>query len=101
MTTPHNASIENEISNSEQFDKIQNVFAATDPRQRSTPIEEEIFKLQCQHYEDDLPEIHYQTTLQDLLKEFDDIFDTESNEPARIPKVHVDLQPEFKGKRFF
>ena len=52
-----------------RFNKIQNVFAATDPRQRSTPIQEEIFKLQRQHYEDDLPEIQYQTTLQDLLKE--------------------------------
>ena len=40
-------------SNCEQLE-IQNVFAATDPRQRSTPIQEAIFKLQCQHYEDDL-----------------------------------------------
>ena len=34
-------------------------------------------------------------------KLFSDIFDTESNEPARVPAVHFDLKPEFKDKRFF
>ena len=80
---------------------IMNVFGATAPRQRASSIDENILKLQRQQYEDTLTEDEYKTQVQILINSFEDIFDTESNEPAKVPAVHVDLKPEFKDKRFY
>ena len=101
MSTPQYAYIQNNFTNTPSQNLLQNVFGATAPRQRSLPVDEEIFKLQRQQYHDNLTELEYQMDLETLLEEYKDIFDTESNEPARIPKIHVDLKPEFKDKRFF
>ena len=101
MSTPQYAYIQNNFTNTPSQNLLQNVFGATTPRQRSLPVDEEIFKLQRQQYHDNLTELEYQMDLETLLEEYKDIFDTESNEPARIPKIHVDLKPEFKDKRFF
>ena len=35
------------------------------------------------------------------MKTNEDLFDTECTQPANIPPVHVDIKPEFEGKRFF
>ena len=78
-----------------------NVFGATVPRQRSSSIDEYILNLQRQTYEDTLPDHEYDTQLQNLVHSYQDIFETECTQPANIPPVHVDLKPEFIGKRFF
>ena len=80
---------------------IINVFGATVPRQRSSSVDEHILNLQRQTYEDTLPDHEYDTQLQNLVHSYQDIFETECTQPANIPPVHVDLKPEFIGKRFF
>ena len=80
---------------------IMNVFGATTPRQRSSSIDNDIFKLQKQDYEDVLSDQEYLEQLQSLLDSHEDLFDTECTQPANIPPVHVDIKPEFEGKRFF
>ena len=64
-------------------------------------MESDIIKLQQQHYEDKQEDSVYQQQLQNLIAEYEDIFDTESTEPARVPEIHIDLKPEFCNKRFF
>ena len=57
--------------------------------------------MQKQQSEDILDEATYQQQLQELVSEYEDIFETESTESARVPDVHIDLKPEYKEKRFF
>ena len=64
-------------------------------------MDDEIVRLQQQQYNDDLSEETYTKELTSLLEEFKDIFEVDSNEAARIPKIHIDLKPEYKDKRFF
>ena len=80
---------------------LENVFALTQPRQRSSQFDNKISEIQQQPFVDDLPTTSYERQLHQLLQQFEDIFDTECVEPANVPEIHVDLKPEFQGKRFF
>ena len=53
-------------------------------------MDDEIVRLQQQQYNDDLSEEAYAEELTSLLEEFKDIFEVDSNEAVRIPKIHVD-----------
>ena len=101
LANPYKEILHTQTDISANATKIQNVFAATLPRRRINPIENDIIKLQQQHYEDKQKDSVYQQQLQNLVAEYEDIFDTESTEPARVPEIHIDLKPEFANKRFF
>jgi hypothetical protein len=81
--------------------EIMNVFGVTAPRQRMSSVDEKIIDLQKQEYKDELMEKEYEQQLNSLIKEYEDVFDTECTTPAKIPPVHVDIKPEYQGKRFF
>jgi hypothetical protein len=81
--------------------KIKNIFAATLPRKRVNPVNPEINQLQNKQYKDDLADEEYQQQLQSLIASYQDIFDTESTQSAKVPEIHIDLKPEYKDKRFF
>jgi hypothetical protein len=89
--------VEEEISNSVHATQIKNAFAATMPRKRINPVDDQIYQLQQQAYNDELEEQQYQQHLQYLLEEYNDIFDTETTTPANVPEVHIDLKPEYVG----
>ena len=74
---------------------LENVFALTQPRQRSSQFDNKISEIQQQPFVDDLPTTSYERQLHQLLQQFEDIFDTECVEPANVPEIHVDLKPEF------
>jgi hypothetical protein len=101
LANPYKEILHTQTDISANATKIQNVFAATLPRRRINPIENDIIKLQQQHYEDKQKDSVYQQQLQNLVAEYEDIFDTESTGPARVPEIHIDLKPEFANKRFF
>jgi hypothetical protein len=86
---------------SESSTVIMNIFGATAPRQREMPVEQDILDLQKREYEDTLTNSEYEEQLSILVQSYEDIFDTECTRPANIPPIHVDIKPEFKGKRFF
>ena len=99
LANPYGSYIEEELHYSKNFETIKNIFAPTTSRQRSTPMDDQIVRLQ-QQYNDDLSEEAYAEEMSSLLEEFKDIFEVDSNEAARIPKIHVDLKPKYKDKRF-
>ena len=93
--------LKTQIEDSAQAKKIRNIFAATLPRKRVNPIDSKIIEMQKGQCKYELDEAEYQKQLQDLIAEYEDIFYTESTESARVPKIHIDLKPEYQEKRFF
>ena len=91
---PYGQILKAETDLSENAKEIQNVFAATLPRKRTNSIDLNIQKLQQNRYEDNKDDESYQQQLQDLIIEYEDIFDTESTQPANVPEIHIDLKPE-------
>ena len=49
----------------------------------------------------DISDKEAQLKLQQLLQEFDSIFDPNDKSPAQTPVIDIPLKPEFKNKVFF
>jgi len=59
-TGPYGRYLQEEVYNSPRRERIARVFAATMPRKRNAPMNEEVFQLQQQQYKDEQQEPHYQ-----------------------------------------
>ena len=68
MNTLQHVYIHNDLTNTERQNLIQNVFGATASRQRSLPVDEQIFRLQQHQCDYDLAESEYQVDLDALLE---------------------------------